>query len=188
MKKIPVVARSKPLIRGIPSVLDPSKFPRSTYISLPRAFNREQHYFAIEVLPDNLIDSSEVYAVAGDNEMVLGFLLSSVFPIWVRGVQGNSKKTIDINKCFNTFPFPEFNKKQAKEMSERVSAVLKARGSASGKFLSDIYSSGNIPEHLEMAHEDLDDLVLTIFSLPSNASNDEILEKLFSDYLQHYQS
>ena len=67
---------------------------------------------------------------------------------------------------------------------ERVTGVLKARGRVTGKLLSDIYCSGQIPDHLEMAHEDLDEIVLEIFGLPADASNEQILEKLFSDYMK----
>jgi hypothetical protein len=54
--------------------------------------------------------------------------------------------------------------------------------------LSDIYCSGDLPEHLEMAHEDLDDAVLEVFGLPPDASTEDIAEKLFSDYRKLFQN
>ncbi len=113
--------------------------------------------------------------------------MSSLFPIWVRSVSGKDEGLIDVKKAYNTFPFPEFNAKQEARILDRVSAVYRARGTSSGKQLSDIYCSGDLPDHLEMAHEDLDDAVLEVFGLPPEATNDEIAEKLFNDYRKLFQ-
>jgi hypothetical protein len=38
-----------------------------------------------------------------------------------------------------------------------------------------------------MAHEDSDEAVLEVFGLPSEATNEEIAEKLFNDYRKLFQ-
>lgn len=184
MRRIPILTRQKPLVIGVTPVIKVSEASKSEHLVIPRAYFRQQNYFAIEVLPPQFIDSEEFIVLADNNPMILGFLISSVFPIWVKGITAKNEGSINFKKTYNTFPFPDFSKKQEAEIVERVGRVLKARGSATGKLLSDIYCSGKIPDHLEMAHEDLDEVVLDVFGLPTDATNDEILEKLFSDYLR----
>lgn len=184
MKRVPVVLRAKPLVTGVPPVVSAKDNHNFENIVIPKHFFRNEKYFAIEVLPPQFINSEEFFVLADNNPLVLGFLMSSVFPIWVKGVTAKSEGSLNFRKTFNTFPFPKFSKKQETEMMDRVGGVLKARGSTTGKLLSEVYCSGQIPEHLEMAHEDLDEVVLDIFGLPSDATNEQILEKLFSEYMR----
>ena len=152
------------------------------HLVIPKRYIQNQKYFAIEVLPPNLINSDDAFIVAGDNHLIMGFLMSSLFPIWVRHSSGKDNGVIDFKTAYNTFPFPEFNARQEAKILERVSTVYRARGTSSGKQLSDIYCAGDLPDHLEMAHEDLDDVVLEVFGLPPDASIEDISEKLFADY------
>ena len=48
--------------------------------------------------------------------------------------------------------------------------------------LSDIYSGQVLPEHLLIAHEDLDEALLGIFGLPLEANSAEILEVLVKKF------
>jgi hypothetical protein len=188
MKRVPVVAIAKPIVRGIPPVISVKDSLNNEHVVIPKHYFRSQQYFAIEVLPPNLIDSEDVFVIAGDSHLVMGFLMSSLFPIWVRSTSGKDEGVVDIKKAYNTFPFPDFTAKQEAKILERVSTVYRARGTSFGKQLSDIYCSGDLPDHLEMAHEDLDDAVLEVFGLPSDASNGDIAEKLFSDYRKLFQN
>lgn len=187
MKRIPVVAQTKPLIKGVPPIVTDKYESFTGNIVIPKFLHSQQNYFSIEVLPSRLIDAEENWVLAGHNDVVMAILMSSLFPIWVRGVAGKEETAVNFKSSYNTFPFPEYSKKQESTLIERVSAVLKARGTSSGRMLSDLYCSGNIPEHLEMAHEDLDEEVLALFGLPTDASKEQILERLFSEYLKRYQ-
>ena len=182
MKRLPVVARVKPLVRGIPPIVSIENASLSDHLVIPKKYLLNQKYFAIEVLPPNLINSEDAFIVAGDNHLIMGFLMSSLFPIWVRHSSGKDNGVIEFKTAYNTFPFPEFNARQEAKILERVSTVYRARGTSSGKQLSDIYCAGDLPDHLEMAHEDLDDAVLEVFGLPPDASIEDISEKLFADY------
>jgi len=187
MKRVPVVAMTKPLVKGLPPVVMDTYESFTGNITIPKLLHAQQKYFSIEVLPTKLIDAEENWVLAGNSDVVTAILLSSLFPIWVRGVSGKDEAKVNFKNSYNTFPFPTISRKQESDLLERVSAIYKARGMASGKQLSDLYCSGDIPKHLEMAHEDLDEVVLSIFQLPSDASNEQILDKLFEEYLRLYQ-
>lgn len=184
MKKVPVLARTKPLVSGVPPLLGANIFSGIDTLLIPKRISKYQTYYAIEILPPELIDNSDFHILASNNLSVCGFLCSSLFPIWVHATSSGKSERINIQKTYNTFPFPSFSKRQEDILLERVSAVLKARGTASGDKLSDIYKSGEIPDHLEMAHEDLDEIVLDIFGLPNDATNEQILDRLFTEYMR----
>ena len=88
MKRLPVVARVKPLVRGIPPIVSIENASLSDHLVIPKKYLLNQKYFAIEVLPPNLINSEDAFIVAGDNHLIMGFLMSSLFPIWVRHSSG----------------------------------------------------------------------------------------------------
>ena len=69
-------------------------------------------------------------------------------------------------------------------MEEKVGKVFKARSILSFNKLSDIYSGQVLPEHLLIAHEDLDEALLGIFGLPLEANNAEILEVLMKRFVE----
>ena len=190
MLRIPVTARSKPIVVGLPPVLTKKTNPNSEFfqaIVLPATFNLNQKYFAIEILPPELIDEENSYVIAGDNQSLMAILMSSFYPIWVRAVGKVGQKRINPSLDYNNFPFPEISKKQEKLLEEAGGRIHRARGSLKGSTLSEAYAQPYLPDHLVMAHEELDRVVKGIFGLPETATEEDIAEKLFDNYLVLFQ-
>ena len=154
-------------------------------IVIPKRLRTKDKYYAIEVLPADQIDRAEFHGLPSDSMAIVGILASSFFPIWVRAI---SDRTVTVGEesasAYNNFPFPDLSKSQNKLLEEKVGKVFKARSILSFNKLSDIYSGQVLPEHLLIAHEDLDEVLLDIFGLPLEASNDEILEALFKRFAE----
>lgn len=171
--------RSKPLHGDIPPILGVKAVWDFSAIVIPKKLRTKDKYFAIEVLSPDQIDRAEFHGLPSDSMAIVGILASSFFPIWVRAI---SDHTVTIGQesasAYNNFPFPDLTKSQSKLLEENVGKVFKARSILSFNKLSDIYNGQVLPEHLLMAHEDLDDVLLSIFGLPLEANNDEILEVL----------
>jgi hypothetical protein len=175
--------RSKPLRDDLPPIL-PSKavldFPS---VVIPKKLSTQNHYFAIEILPPELIDKTEFHSLPTDSMAIVGILASSLFPIWVRAISNRSITLGDESaNAYNNFPFPDLSKAQSKALEDKVGNIFQARSVCSFNKLSDLYNQDQLPEHLLMAHEDLDEVLLEIFGLPQEASNEEILEALMSRY------
>ena len=175
--------RSKPLSGDIPPILSPKNSWDLISVVIPKRLHTQNHYFAIEVLPPEQIDGSEFHSLPTDSLAVVGILSSSLFPIWVRAI---SDRSITIGEesanAYNNFPFPDLTKAQNKALEDKVGNIFQARSVCSYNKLSDLYNQDQLPEHLLMAHEDLDEVLLEIFGLPQEASNEEILEALMSRY------
>jgi len=190
MLRIPVTARSKPIVIGLPPVFTKKTNPNSEFfqaIVLPATFNLRQKYFAIEILPSELIDDENSYVIAGDSQSLMAILMSSFYPIWVRAVGKPEQKKINPSLDYNNFPFPDFNKKQEKLLEEAGGRIHRARGSLKGSTLSEAYIQPHLPDHLVMAHEELDRVVKGIFGLPETASEEDIAQKLFENYMVLFQ-
>lgn len=193
MLRVPVTARRNPIVKGLPPViLEKTNSYSEIYsaITIPKIFRSHQKYYAIEILPPELMDSEKSYLVAGDSPALLAILMSSFYPIWVKAVNKEGKESGKVNPTldYNNFPFPEFSKKQGKLLEEAGGRIHRARGSLKGSTLSEAYQQPTLPEHLVMAHEELDRVVKQIFQLPEDASEEVIIEKLFENYLNLFQN
>jgi protein-tyrosine phosphatase len=105
----------------------------------------------------------------------------------VRAVGKPEQKKINPSLDYNNFPFPDFNKKQEKLLEEAGGRIHRARGSLKGSTLSEAYIQPHLPDHLVMAHEELDRVVKGIFGLPETASEEDIAQKLFENYMVLFQ-
>jgi len=191
MLKIPVSARQRPIVLGLPRIFTEKTNSYSEFlqaITIPKYFGFDQNYYAIEILPPNLIDSEKTYVIAGDSQGLMAILMSSFYPIWVRAVSKKGQKKINPAMDYNNFPFPEFTKKQGKLLEEAGERIHRARGSLKGSTLSEAYQQPFLPDHLAMAHQALDRVVCGIFGLSENATEEEITQKLFENYLHLFQN
>ena len=175
--------RSKPLLGEIPPILGTQSVWEFPSIVIPKKLPRKSNYFAIEILLPEQINNAEFHSLPTDSNAIVGILASSLFPIWVRAI---SEKTVvsgdDSATAYNNFPFPDLTNSQTKTLEKRIGKVFQARAMCSFNKLSDIYSEDELPEHLLMAHEDLDEAVLEIYGLPAEATNEEILEVLMKRF------
>lgn len=175
--------RSKPLRGDIPPILSSQYSWDLPSVVIPKKLRTQNQYFAIEVLPADQIDSTEFHGLPTDSMAIVGVLASSFFPIWVRAISDRSITVGDESaNAYNNFPFPDLTKAQIKILEDKIGNIFQARSVCSFNKLSDLYNQEPLPEHLLMAHEDLDEVLLDIFGLPLEASNEEILEALLSRY------
>ena len=177
--------RSKPLRNDLPPIIPNKAVLDFLAVVIPKRLPTQNHYFAIEILMPDQIDKSEFHSLPTDSMAIVGILASSFFPIWVRAISDRSITIGDESaNAYNNFPFPDLTKAQSKTLEDKVGNVFQARSVCSFNKLSDLYNQNQLPEHLLMAHEDLDEVLLEIFGLPQEASNEEILEALMSRYAE----
>lgn len=180
-----IKSRSKPIKIDLPPILGAKAVWDFSSIVIPKRLRTKDRYFAIEVLPPHQIDRVEFHGLPSDSLAIVGILASSFFPIWVRAI---SDRTVTVGEesanAYNNFPFPDLSNSQNKLLEEKVGKVFRARSTLSFNKLSDIYSEQVLPEHLLIAHEDLDEALLGIFGLPLGANNDDILEVLVKRFAE----
>jgi hypothetical protein len=185
MNVIPVVPRTRPLKNEIPPVVQPEKIITDEFvIRIPNNVLRSQIYYEIEILPSSYLDGTDKFVVPVNSPVLLGFLTSSLFAVWVKGISQKDKITIDDKKMYNNFPFPDVSNKQSYEIEKAVNYVFEARAETKFSKLIDIYTPDSMPDFLLKAHENLDRVLFEVLGLPTNSSNEEILEFLFQKYVE----
>jgi hypothetical protein len=182
---VPIKRHNRPVVPYVPPAVSPKSINlNQSVIRFPNQVNRKQKYFQIEILPASYLDGTEKFVIPIDNLSILGFLTSSLFAVWVKGINSHEDFTINDKTMYNSFPFPDINKSQSEAIEKAVNYVFEARAETQFKNLKDIYTPDSMPEYLVKAHENLDRVLFPIFGLPIDANNEQVLETLFKKYLE----
>jgi hypothetical protein len=127
-------------VRFIPPVIKPSQLRfENQVIRIPPKVLRGQIYYEIEILPSNYLDGSEKFVIPVDEPLLLAFLTSSLFAIWVKGMGKKETITITSTTMYNNFPFPDLTNKQSGEIERAVNYVFEARAECRFVKLLDVY-------------------------------------------------
>lgn len=171
----------------------------SRYIATPEtSANRFFTFLDASILPDNAL-----VVFAADDAYVLGILSSSVHTIWAAGNGGSlgTGTRYLVERCFDTFPFPEADEAQKdtiRGIAEEIVSRREIAQSESGIKLTGIYAileklrsgmeldakekalceRGNLIELLEL-HKRLDRAVYACYGWPDDLSEEETVARLF---------
>jgi hypothetical protein len=185
MKVIPVKPRQTPLARYVPPALKTGKhLLEQSVIRVPHSVLRNQIYYEIEILPQSYLDGTEKFVIPVDEPLLLAFLTSSLFAIWVKGMGKKETITITSTTMYNNFPFPDLTNKQSGEIERAVNYVFEARAECRFVKLLDVYQPESMPNFLVKAHENLDRVLYDIMGIPENATSEQVLDSLHSKYLE----
>ena len=85
------------------------------------------------------------------DRVLFGLLQSEMFALWQRCVGGRIKSDYRFNNrlVYNTFPFPNLNERQRKQVDEAVAEILIAREAHPDSSLADLYHPLSMPPDLE---------------------------------------
>jgi hypothetical protein len=118
------------------------------------------------------------------NKPLFAILNSTVFNIWTRAVSGRLESRIRISAeiTYNNFPLRQLTEDEKNSLAQTGQAILDAREKFPTSTLADLYGSTSMPLDLIKAHEVNDRAVMKIFGIKSDAGDEQILSKLFSEY------
>jgi hypothetical protein len=83
---------------------------------------------------------------------------------------------------WNTFPLPRLTEKNKADLSRSAEKILLAREAHFPATIADLYDPVKMPEELQQAHEDNDEVLERIFIGRRFRNDTERLEKLFDLY------
>lgn len=132
--------------------------------------------FTVVVAPNNVIYDPEMY--------ILGLLSSKMHMAWVRAVAGRLETRIRYSSAivYNNFPVPPLDEEEKKNLEAKVFNVLDSRENHPEKTLADMYDSEKMPDDLRFAHQELDDIVDSLYRKKPFANDEERLAYLFNLY------
>ena len=157
--------------------------PDHAVFVIPRITSEARDYVPIYRMEPGFILNDKVSFITEDLA-VFGVLQSSVFNVWNKAVSGRTRNDtlISNNITYNNFPFPDLSLDQRDALEAAADHILTARQAYSANSLADLYDPALMPEPLRRAHRNNDRVVLGVFGLPEDASDDEILAVLFTRY------
>jgi hypothetical protein len=116
---------------------------------------------------------------------LLAVLQSAMWLAWVRTVGGRLKSDLRITPdiAYNAFPFPDLDEDAKIKLAGAAQAMLDARALYPGSSLADLYDPMAMPPELVSAHDNLDDLVESLYEPAVRFTSDsERLRALFIRY------
>ena len=113
-----------------------------------------------------------------------GILSSSVHNAWLRAVAGRLRDdfTYSVSIVYNTFPWPKPNDIQKAAIEETAKQILEVRAHYQESSLANLYDDLLMPEDLRKAHHTNDNAVLKAYGFPKDASESDIVARLFKMY------
>ena len=103
---------------------------------------------------------------------------------WMRAVAGRLETRYQYSKelVYSNFPWPNITDKQKEKITKTAQEILDARKNHPQNSLADLYDPLLMPIDLRKAHKANDTAVLEAYGLSTDATEHEIVAKLFEMY------
>ena len=160
--------------------------PLTDYLAVPRITSEHRDYVPIARMSADVILNDKVSYVADADLATFAVLSSRPFNVWNKAVSGRTRNDTLISNTitYNNFPFPDLTSDDRDAIETAADHILTARAAFPHNSLADLYDPVLMPEALRRAHRTNDRVVLGVFGLPVEASDEEILAVLFERYEQ----
>ncbi len=166
-----------------PTLFRETKNP-STYIVVPATSSERRLYIPMGFLTDDTIPTNAVTIIPEASVYHFGILESSVHMAWMRVVCGRLEISYRYSKdiVYNNFPWPEPTESIKEKIGQTARAILDARALYPDSSLADLYDDVAMPPELRKAHRANDAAVLEAYGFPRDASESDIVARLFKMY------
>jgi hypothetical protein len=177
-------------LASTPHLFEFSSHPSTPYIAVPRHSSEDRDYVPMAYFNPEVVTNDAVSIVPDAPLWMFGLLQSRPFSVWNKSVSGRIKSDTRISNTitYNNFPMPDVSNANLDLVESNVREVLGAREKHPDSSLADLYGANSMPADLRKSHKELDKVVLGLYGLGANASDDEILEVLFTMYAEQSKS
>lgn len=154
------------------------------YIIVPAVSSEKRRYVPMGFLTGDTIPTNLVTIIPNASEYHFGILESSVHMAWMRVVAGRLKSDYRYSKdiVYNDFPWPQPSDTQLEKIIQTAHAILDARALYPDSSFADLYDPDLMPIELRRAHRANDAAVLEAYGFPKDATESEIVARLFKMY------
>ena len=171
-----------------PTIFDEIRQPETNYLLIPCHSSGTRKYIPLGFMSKDVISSNANLIIPNATLYEFGILTSVVHMAWMRYVCGRLKSDYRYSKdiVYNNFPWPEKKQKATAKIESAARKILDIRENylQSGCSLAMLYGEDFdlIYNDLVKAHKELDALVLALYGLDNNTSEEQIVAKLFEMY------
>ena len=158
---------------------------KGTYVAIPKVSSENREYVPMDYLEPEIIPGDKLFCMQGASLYDFGVMMSSVQMSWMRAVCGRLKSDYSYSNTivYNNFPWPESaSEAQKKKIEQTAQGILDARALYPDSSLADLYDNLTMPPELKKAHRANDAAVLEAYGFPRDASESDIVARLFKMY------
>ena len=158
--------------------------PKSNYLLIPETSSERREYIPIGFMNPEVLCSNAVKLVPNATLYHFGILTSLVHNAWMRVVCGRLKSDYRYSKdiVYNNYPWPSVSEQQFQKIEQTAQAILDAREDYPDASFADMYGNLFLFPELMKAHRANDAAVLEAYGFPKDASESEIVARLFKMY------
>lgn len=158
--------------------------PDKSYVAIPAVSTCRRQYIPIGFLPKEIIAGHKLFVIPEAGIYHFGVLTSIVHNAWMRMLAGRMKSDYSYTSTmvYNTFPWPKPTDKQKEKIEATAQAILNTRAQFPDNCLADLYDEMTMPPELRKAHRANDAAVLEAYGFPKDASESDIVARLFVMY------
>ena len=167
-----------------PQLFDEVRECPSDYVAIPKVSSENRRYIPIDYLSKDIIPGDSIFMMPDSSLYHFGILTSSVHMAWMRAVCGRLEMRYRYSNTvvYNNFPWAESTETQREKISQTAQAILDARALYSSSSLADLYDELTMPYELRKAHRANDAAVLEAYGFPKDATESDIVARLFKMY------
>jgi hypothetical protein len=170
----------------VPFLFGEIRQPKRAFLAIPRVSSENREYLPIARFDPDVIVNDSVFTIDDGSPLIFGVLSSRVFRLWTEAVGGRLKNDIRISSgiTYNNFALRILSVAETEEIERAAELVLISRGHFLENTLADLYNPNSMPPQLRQAHQNLDKVVLKVYGLALDTTDEEILSSLFALYSQ----
>ena len=167
-----------------PTRFGTENIPTSNYLLIPKVSSERRQYIPVGFMEPGDLSSDLVFIIPYATLYHFGVLTSSIHNAWMRAVAGRLKSDYRYSKdiVYNNFPWPLPTNTQEKKIEQSAQAILDAREKYPEASFADMYGNLILFPELMKAHRANDAAVLEAYGFPKDASESDIVARLFKMY------
>ncbi|WP_390178407.1 class I SAM-dependent DNA methyltransferase [Microbacterium sp. MTN4-26] len=159
---------------------------RLASILVPKTSSERRDYVPIGFVDSSDVVSDLAFAVFDPEPWVFSLITSRMHMTWVKAVAGRKDNRLRYSNLivYNNFPVARLTASTKEQLTEAALRVLDVREYHSEKTLAELYDPDMMPDDLRLAHQELDDLVDSVYRKRGFDNDEERLSYLFGMYEQ----
>lgn len=179
-KKIPTQKSAE-----IPHLFQENHQPTSNYILVPRHSSEFRKYIPMDYVSPEIICSDSNLMIPDAQVWHFGILTSRVHMAWTKTVCGRLRNDLRYSAkiVYNNFPWVKMEFIDYANLILSAEKILSARKNYPNASLADLYDDLTMPKDLREAHREVDKIVMKIYRLDEDMTDEEIAVEM----LKHYQ-
>ena len=154
------------------------------YLLVPKVSSERRRYVPIGFMAPEVLSSDLVFIIPNATLFHFGVLTSTIHNAWLRVVCGRLKSDLRYSKdiVYNNFPWPNPTEEQKVKIEQTAQAILDARQIYPDASMADLYGNLILFPELMNAQRANDSAVLEAYGFPKDATESDIVARLFKMY------